>query len=606
LAGLAFASGVLAGAALPAAPAKLALAHQRLELPGVPVKTLSVDLDRDGRRDLAVVVASTSWGELGFEEPMRADEGGGFVDVLTVVPAVLDRRELLVFLGGGEPKAPFGAAVRLELPPTVHALEAGPRSAPLVAWTDEGISEIVLAAREGEAERPLETSPSYSAAAPARELTLVPRISRRTLFSGGSSFLPKSGLVADYDGDGEVDLLLPVGSGFELYLSTAEGLGASGIELAGRPPAEPLGPEKAKRGPVPAERADPVAQFGRGSRGAGARRELTLPEVADLTGDRIPDLLFRDGEAWRSGVRLRLGQGGGRFGPPVDPLPASAAEAEGAGDGKNERSTEVVWLGDLDGDGAAELVTAQEIPNQKDSMRAEMAEAKRPRSRIRVHALDGNGRVAPASRSELTIEGYLFDLADGDGGDGDDDGDGESRGFALAFPAGVRDLDGDRRLDFVALTLDFSLFEAMRVLATQSIRLGLDFAIYRQGENLAFRPVPGLDLAGELRVRLDRASLGQISSFAGDFDGDGRADFVQLGRGRKVTIHRGQEGARYAPEPDLVVTLEREPLDVALVAVTDLDGDGRSDLSVTQPVGGKQIGARAALDLYLSAGAAKP
>jgi len=104
------------------------------------------------------------------------------------------------------------------------------------------------------------------------------------------------------------------------------------------------------------------------------------------------------------------------------------------------------------------------------------------------------------------------------------------------------------------------------VLATKSIQLGLDFGIYRQGEGLSFRPVTGLDLAGELRLRLDSVSLGQLSSFSGDFDGDGRADFVQLGRGRKVTIHRGQPGARYAPEPDLVITLEREPLDAALVA----------------------------------------
>ena len=172
--------------------------------------------------------------------------------------------------------------------------------------------------------------------------------------------------------------------------------------------------------------------------------------------------------------------------------------------------------------------------------------------------------------------------------------------FGLTFRRRGRN-DGDGRLDLIALSLDFSLFEAMRVLATKSIKLGLDFGIYRQGEGLSFRPVPNLDLAGELRLRLDSLALGQLSSFAGDFDGDGRADFVQLGRGRKVTIHRGQPGARYAPEPDLVITLEREPLDVALVTVADLDGDGRSDLSVTQPIGGKAIGARAALDLYLSA-----
>ena len=140
----------------------------------------------------------------------------------------------------------------------------------------------------------------------------------------------------------------------------------------------------------------------------------------------------------------------------------------------------------------------------------------------------------------------------------------------------------------------------MRILTTHSIRIGLDFAIYRQGDGLSFREVQGLDLSGELRLRLDDVSLGQIASFSGDFDGDGRFDFAQLGRGRKVTIHRGQEGARYAPKADLTIALEREPADVALVQVADLDGDGRSDLAVTQPVDSHQIGARAALELHLS------
>ena len=189
----------------------------------------------------------------------------------------------------------------------------------------------------------------------------------------------------------------------------------------------------------------------------------------------------------------------------------------------------------------------------------------------------------------------------------------------LQLPAGSRGLDVGCGAGLYALWLAEAIGpqgqvvaiepSAERVAAVQrrmGERLEAGRITFRQGDGLAFRPVPGLDLAGELRVRLDRASLGQISSFAGDFDGDGRADFVQLGRGRKVTIHRGQPGARYAPAPDLVVTLEREPLDVALVAVNDLDGDGRSDLSVTQPIGGKEIGARAALDLYLSGSGVTP
>jgi hypothetical protein len=599
LAVLLLAAGFASAGPLTASPAKLALRHQRLELPGVPVLSVAVDLDRDGRRDLAVVVASTSWGEVGIEEPMQVDDEGTFVDVLTVVPTVLDRRELLLFLGAAPGAGAIGSAgyaaepVRLELPSSVHAVAAGPPAAPLVAWTDDGIAEIVLA----------------SAATPdgqiTQELTLVPRIAARTIFTGSSSFLAKSGLIDDLDGDGDPDLFVPVAGGLEVHLATPEGLQEVAASLVAPPDDEPAAPDAgAPAAPAaPADHRDPGKASERGlRRGREIVTEILLPQVLDLNGDRRPDLLFRDPERDGDGVRVRLNLGEGRFGRTFDPLPGwSLAAAPGvhvpADEEDKAPSREVVWLGDLDGDGPAEVVTSQEIPNVKDSMRAELAEAKRPHARIRVHALGADGRWDPAPKAEFTVEGYVFE----GGGRGDEDDDGEGGGFS--FPSGVRDLDGDGRLDLVALTLDFSLFEAMRVLTTKSIKLGLDFGIYHQGEGLSFRPVTGLDLAGELRLRLDSLALGQLSSFAGDFDGDGRADFVQLGRGRKVTIHRGQPGARYAPEPDLVVTLEREPLDVALVAVADLDGDGRSDLSVTQPIGGKAIGARAALELYLSGGA---
>jgi len=569
---------------LSASPAKLALTHQRLELPGVPVESFALDLDRDGRRDLVVVVASTSWGEVGIEEAMRMDEEGTFVDVLTVVPAVLDRRELLLFRGrGGQGFA--AEALRLELPTSVHAIEVGPSSAPLLAWTDDGVAEIVLTPGAGE-------GGGAAREAAVAALELVPRIAARTLFAGSSSFVARSGLAADLDGDGSGDLFVPAVSGLAVHLSTAAGLTAVAASVV--PP--PEGDSVPASDPLPRrEEREAEEEESRFRRSVGVVREVLLPEALDLNGDRLPDLLYRDPRLAGDGVRVRLNLGEGRFGQAFDPLTgwdADTASAALAADpkAKTAPTREVAWLGDLDGDGQAEVVTALEIPSGKDSMRAELAEAKRPHARIRVHALGADGLWSPTPKAEFTVEGYVFE------GRGRDEGEGG--GFSL--PSGVRDLDGDGKLDLVALSLDFSLFEAMRILTTKSVKLGLDFGIYRQGEGLSFRPVPDLDLAGELRLRLDSLALGQLSSFAGDFDGDGRSDFVQLGRGKKVTIHRGQPGARYGPEPDLAILLEREPLDVALVAVNDLDGDGRSDLCVTQPIGGKAIGARAAFDLYLS------
>jgi hypothetical protein len=578
-----------------ASPTKLALGHQRLELPGVPVQTIAADLDRDGDRDLAVIVASTSWGEVGFEEPMQAGEDGTFVDVLTVVPTILDRRELLVYLGAATGGGFAAGPLRFELPPGVHAIAAGPPAAPLVAWTADGVAEVVLGA-----------TPSESAAAegepggsepmqgePAAAIALVPRFVARSVLAGTTSFLARSGLIDDLDGDGDPDLFVPVAGGLEVHLSTPEGVTAAAASIVAPPEPEPM-----------ALTAEVNAEVSADRRRRGAVREVLLPEAVDLNGDARPDLLYRDSATGATRFRVRLNLGEGRFGPAFDPVPGLSAEkSEPATDSSAGR--EVAWLGDLDGDGRAEVVTTEGIPPAKDSMRAELADAKRPHTRVRVQALGPDGRWTPAVKAEFVIEGYVFEGGDGEGGsagsdDSDADEDDDGGGIGIAFPSGVRDLDGDGKLELVALTLDFSLFEAMRILTTKTIQLGLDFGIYRQGEGLTFRPVPGLDLAGKLRFRLDSVSLGQLSSFAGDFDGDGRADFVQLGRGRKVTIHRGQAGARYAPEPDLAIVLEREPLDVALVAVSDLDGDGKSDLCVTQPIGGKSIGARAALDLYLS------
>ncbi len=528
----------LAGdAAAASAPGRLFPTRQRLELPGVPVETIPLDFDRDGWTDLAVVVASTRWGQTGYDEGAQLDADGVLVDALTVVPTLLDRRDLLLFRGrpgGGFDTPPLD----LELPATVHAVAAGPASAPLVAWTDDGVAEVV--------------------ANPAGGLELSDRIHARTVFAGSHSFLPRLDLVHDLDGDGAADLLVPLASGLGVALTGAGGL-----------PDRPTSTL-----PIPLEERLPGdARLYRD----GAARHVPLPVVADFDGDGLPDLAFRNHDhAWNR-FRICFNRGGGRFGPPVDPLAGRDPDAEPG----------VVWVGDLDGDGHAELVTAKQIESGKDSLRAGLAEAKKPRFHLEVHELGPDGVWDPQPRATLELEGYVF----ADAGD-------------FPVPTAVRDLDGDGRLDLVAVTLDFSLFEAARVMAAKSVKLDLDFAVWRQEPGFVFRRVPGLDLSGQLRLHLDRLALGQLSSFTGDFDGDGRADFLQLGRGREVSVHLGRPGARYAAAPDLTLELAREPADATLVRVADLDGDGRSDLAITEPSGDAgDVGRRAALDLYLSRGA---
>jgi hypothetical protein len=152
--------------------------------------------------------------------------------------------------------------------------------------------------------------------------------------------------------------------------------------------------------------------------------------------------------------------------------------------------------------------------------------------------------------------------------------------------------------------MDFSLLQVLKVLTTKKVSIGLEFHIWHQAPDGKFREVPALDLTETLKLDLDDLKIGRFAEFAGDFDGDGRQEFVHLGRGKTVTLHRGQIGSAYAKKPDLTIELDEPIEDLALVRVVDLDGDGRSDLMITraQPAGGPGDASPVRLDLYLTGG----
>lgn len=509
--------------------------HQRLELAGAPAALFTADVDRDGVADLVTVLAATDWGEIGVDESQRVDDAGAYVDVLTVVPALLDRRLLAVHRG--EPGGVFAAAPwTLELPESVHALLPGPSAEPLLAWTDDGISAVALV--DG-------------------TLALAPRLAAPSPLAGSASLLPDLPLTPDLDADGERDLLLPVEAGLEVHL------GAGG-SLAPAPAAV-----------VPYALEERVPGDARHYR-EETRRQLPLPQAIDLDGDHLPELVFREHERGLNGLRVARNLGGGRFAPAIDPLAGRPRDAE----------PEVVWLGDLDGDGRAELVTREELSGKDESMREGVEEARAPRARYRVHALTADLVWNPQPRRTFELAGHVF------GGGGE----------ALGLPAGIADLDGDGRVDLVALRLDLSMFQLLRVVAARSLRLGLDFQPYCQNADGSFRGVEGQDLGGKFTLRLDRLRLGQLSSFGGDFDGDGRADFLQLGRGREVSVRFGRPGCLFPQAGSAKLELADEPADLALVRVIDLDGDRRSDLAVTTPPAKGAIGGRGTLDLYFVVG----
>lgn len=515
-----------------------------VQLPGAPSIILSPDLNGDGHRDLVVLVTFTEWDQMAIEETTTMDDIEGLVEVMTIVPALADRRQLHVFLSDGE--GGYRPGDHREIGTEVLALEEGPTAEPLLALTDEGLSAV-----------------RWHGDAPAGErLHFEPLLDEIPVLAGSRTFVPHLDLTHDLDGNGHRDILLPATAGPSVYLGDTAGLQTSAV------------------GQVPS----PLLE-----QRAGARPSVIypLPRVEDMDGDGVLDLLFLDDEdADALAIHVYRGLGGGQFEALPEPLTMPDPCPD---DDCPEGTPQFVHFGDLDGDGKAEYIQQEEIELPGDGIRENLRHAKRPPFRYRLFHSGENHQ--PVAEPYVTFEALGYTFTDGDS---EDDG--------VAIPGGLQDLDGDGRQDLITLTLDFSVLQVMQVMTTRRISIGLDFHVYCQQGDGSFQAVPDLDLSGKFKINLNDVQVRQLSFFDGDFDGDGRADFVQVGRGKTVSIHRGGEGCTYAAKPDLTLKLDEEPRNVALVRIEDYDADGFSDLLIVQPNRIEEAGVTppVRLDLYLS------
>jgi hypothetical protein len=317
-----------------------------------------------------------------------------------------------------------------------------------------------------------------------------------------------------------------------------------------------------------------------------AMRDVPIPRVEDADGDGRADLVVFGLDATPQWIAIAHGLGGARFAAPrtieLGCLSRSAsqpaADANPADAPSQDSDRRVAWAGDIDGDGRIDVVTRENV----DTGKSDMKQAKKPMMRYRLHHLRSDSSVDAQPYVTFQAEGWAF-----------------SGGFRDGVDLQFIDLDGDKRKDLVTVTLDFSMFQALRALTEKKIGIGLEFHVVAQQGNGSFRLVPDQKLSEKLKLDLNRLEISRLGQFQGDFDGDGRVDFVHLGRGKTVTIHRGQPGGRYAEQPDLSITLDEEPEDVMLVRVRDFDGDGRSDLAITRTLAPPEPGATAPARLEL-------
>lgn len=524
---------------------RLSLRHEVLDLPGPPSKVIPSDLDGDGRQDLLVVLAYSLIEDQGV---YSVEE---MVQITTVIPLLLDRRELRAYRATAD--GHYVLAAKVDLLSSILHLEAGPPEMGVLALTDEGVARLRF---DLAAESPL---------------WFEPLIEDPPILAGTRSFYASLQLIQDLNGDGLADLLLPSQQGLSVYLGMQAGLST-----------------------VVASRLDVLREPER--REDSVQTWYPWPEVRDINGDGIADLLFRGKFLERHAARRHvfLGSAEGRFRPLRDQAldchdvltDVRLAVAE---EGK-PWTDNVSLLRDLDGDGRAEAVRTVQV-SRGDSLRKEIQDAKRPRYLYSFHRLDETLSIEPEPYFELEVTGYAMEGT-------------PAEELASFWVEPFQDLDGDGLKDLVTLTLDFSVFQAVKILATKRISVGLEFHVYAQQPDGRFVEVPDLDLSERLKLDLNRFQVNRFGQFAGDFDGDGRRDFVHLGRGKVITVHRGQAGCRYAKKPDLSIQLEEEPLSIDLVGIEDLDGDGLSDIRITRPLhdDDPDLTDPVRLDLYLSGG----
>lgn len=387
-------------------------------------------------------------------------------------------------------------------------------------------------------------------------------LGQRLIFPGGNSTI-RDAAIADLDGDGALDVVL--GRSFAGPRQNTIVLNAN----SGASPPSFLAEQNLGPG------IDSTVALAAGDVDGDGDVDIAVANGGD-SGDQVSAVYLNDGDGG-------FYAGGGSCTDPLDPFPVDQVRCLG----ELGHDTRDIALGDVDGDGDLDIVTANQprptVPGNPNSTPIDGDE--------RLHKNDGTGH---------------FDAGTAIGG-----ADGDTTGLALA------DVDGDGRLDVVVsndglqnLVLyndggagsGFGAADSVGPDGAPSLGLAvadvdgdgaLDIAVGNDGAQSAVYLSPGA--LGYLAAPASTAgdSLDMTESLAlGDIDRDGDLDLVAGNSPpfdflsgydpRSHVFFNNGSGGYGAPEPSFPAESE----EVRAVAVADLDADG--DLEVLVGVYGGQ------------------
>jgi hypothetical protein len=323
--------------------------------------------------------------------------------------------------------------------------------------------------------------------------------------------------IRDWDGDGRVEALLPLGREVRFYRQT----GRAGWEMA----------DSVRLEPFPYYNNNIL--FGRrvGSYQFLAIVFYPLLEPADLNGDGRQDLIaLRNGK----GLCYLRGENGKLDAEPV----VWDLEIRSEEEIIRRRATLSYRVVDLNRDGIADVVV-HKIGMQFVSWSAETA--------IFLGRPDGLGPKEPDQRFP-------------------------SRGFFSGLS--VADLDGDGYADMTRWSVKMGVWSLVDIFLRKVVHLKSQFYYASWPEGFPSKATHQRDF--DLHIDSDRADFirGLVPNTEGDFNQDGLRDLV-AGKGEDALgIYLGRPDREFASRPWSVL----EAPGINYVSADDLDGDGREDL----------------------------